>query len=97
MSNKEIKEVSEDTVLGISIKTLIALAIGLSIAFAGYYDLKADVEQAKMLPEPSITRVEYELKDEMVRNAIMETQKQVEQIDATVKKIDERLFEMSKK
>ena len=50
-----------------------------------------------MLPEPSITRVEYELKDEMVRNAIMETQKQVEQIDATVKKIDERLFEMSKR
>ena len=97
MSDKNIKEVGEDTVLGISIKTLIAIAVGLSFAIAGYYDLKAEVAEAKMLPEPSITRVEYELKDEMVRNAIMETQKQVEQIDATVKKIDERLFELTKK
>lgn len=97
MSDNKFKEVGEDTVLGISVKTLIMISIGLSMAIAGYYDLKADVQEAKMLPEPSITRVEYELKDEMVRNAIMETQKQVEQIDATVKKIDERLFEMSKR
>jgi hypothetical protein len=97
MTAKEIKEVSEDTLLGVSVKTLIMISAGLSVAIAGYYDLKADVAEAKKLPEPSITRVEYELKDEMVRNAIMETQKQVEQIDATVKKIDERLFEMTKK
>lgn len=94
---KPVKEIGEDMVLGFSLRTLIAMAVGLSIAVGMYYDLRGEVELAKELPDPQVTRVEYELKDEMVRNAIMETQKQVEQIDATVKKIDERLYELTKK
>lgn len=97
MSDKKITEVGEDTMLGISIKTLIALSVGLSIAVAGYYNLMAEIQLAKELPPPDVTRVEYELKDELIRNAIMETQKQVEQISADVKKIDERLYELTKK
>lgn len=97
MTDKKVTEVGEDTVLGVSIKTLIALGVGLSIAVGGYYNLMAEIQIAKELPPPDVTRVEYELKDELIRNAIMETQKQVEQIGADVKKIDERLYEMSKK
>jgi hypothetical protein len=97
MSDKKITEVGEDTMLGMSIKTLIALSVGLSIAVAGYYNLMAEIQLAKELPPPDVTRVEYELKDELIRNAIMETQKQVEQISADVKKIDERLYELTKK
>ena len=97
MTDKKVTEVGEDTVLGVSIKTLIALGVGLSIAVGGYYNLMAEIQIAKELPPPDVTRVEYELKDELIRNAIMETQKQVEQIGADVKKIDERLYEMTKK
>lgn len=83
--------------LGVSVKTLIMVALGFSAAVAGYYDLKAEVAEAKELPAPQVTRVEYELKDELVRTAIMETQKQVEQIASDVKKIDERIYELTKK
>jgi hypothetical protein len=93
----KITEVGEDTMLGVSVKTLIMIALGLSAAIAGYYDLKAGVAEAKELPAPQVTRVEYELKDELVRSAIMDTQKQVEQISADLKKIDERLYELTKR
>jgi hypothetical protein len=92
-----MKEVSEDTMLGMSIKTLITLGGAIVIGVGGYYNLYAEIQEAKELPPPSITRVEYELKDELVRNAVMETQKQVEQISADLKRIEERIYEISKK
>ena len=46
----KITEVGEDTVLGVSLKTLIALAIGLSVAVGVYYDVKGEIEIAKQLP-----------------------------------------------
>jgi hypothetical protein len=93
MTNK-IKELGEDTMLGMSIKTLIALVAGLSFAIAGYYNLMQEIQLAKELPPPVVSRVEFDLKDELVRNAVMETQKQVEQIGADLKRIEQRLYEI---
>ena len=51
---------------------------------------------AKELPAPTISRTEYDLKDQMIRDAVMNTQKQVEEIHKDVKIIDERLFDIQK-
>ena len=92
----KITEVSEDTMLGMSLKTLATLGGALVIGTIAYLDLKAGIAEAKELPPPTITRVEYELKDELVRNAIMETQKQVEQIAKDVSRIEEHMLNASK-
>ena len=42
-------------VLGFSLRTLIAMAVGLSIAIGMYYDLRGEVELAKELPPPQVT------------------------------------------
>ena len=94
MSNEDIKEISEDTILGVSIKTLIALAIGLSVAVGMYYDVKAEIEVAKTLPEPAVSRVEFELKDNLVRETIMNNAKNIEDIKAQLNKIETRLYEI---
>ena len=94
MSNEEIKEISEDTLLGVSIKTLIALGIGLSVAVGMYYDVKAEIDIAKQLPEPAVSRTEYELKDELVRETIMTNAKNIEDIKTQLDKIETRIFEM---
>jgi hypothetical protein len=95
MSEKGIvKEVGEDTVLGVSIKTLIALAIGLSVAVGMYYDVKAEIEVAKQLPEPAVSRVEFELKDNLVRETIMNNAKNIESIKTQLDKIETRLYEI---
>lgn len=88
----KVNEIGEDTVLGISIKTLIAIAVAIAVSIGFYYDLRAEVELAKELPKSPITRVEYELKDELVRETIMNTQSDVEDIKVQLDKIEEYIY-----
>ena len=44
-----------------------------------------------------IERVEYDLKDELVRQTIMDTQEDVEVILKKLEKLEGRLYELSKK
>jgi len=92
-----MKELSENTSFEVSIKTLLAVAFAIASAIAMYYSLKQDIELAKELPKPTISRTEYDLKDQMIRDAIMQTQEDVQEISKDVKKIDERLFEIQNK
>lgn len=91
------KELNENTGFTIDIKTLVGIAIGIASAVGMYYTLMREIDEAKQLPEPNITRTEYDLKDQMIRDAVMNTQKQVEEIGKDVKVIDERLFEIQQK
>lgn len=95
-AEKKVMEISENTGLQISVKTLIGIAIAIASAVGMYYALMSEIEVAKSLPEPAISRTEYDLKDQMIRDAVMNTQKQVEEIHKDVKVIDERLFEIQK-
>ena len=88
------KEISEDTVVGLSLKTIGAIVAGVGVVTLGYFDLQAGIEEAKELPVPVISRTEYDLKDELVRETIMNTQSDVEDIKKQLDKIEERLFEM---
>jgi TolA-binding protein len=90
----KITEVGEDTMLGVSVKTLIALAIGLSVAVGMYYDLQADIQIAKQLPEPAVSRTEFDLKDELVRSTIMSNAKNIEEMKTQLDKIENRIFEL---
>ena len=92
--NGKFTEVSEDTMLGVSIKTLIALGVGLSIAVGMYYNLQAEIQIAKELPEPAVSRTEFDLKDELVRSTIMSNAKNIEEIKAQLDKIENRIFEL---
>lgn len=87
-------KIDENTSLSIDVKTLVAIAVVIASAVAMYYALMKEIEIAKQLPEPNITRTEFDLKDQMIRDAVMNTQKQVENIAKDVKIIDERLFEI---
>jgi hypothetical protein len=88
------KEISENTVVGLSLKTIGAIVAVVGAVTIGYFDLQAGIEEAKVLPEPVISRTEYDLKDELVRETIMNTQEDVEDIKKQLDKIEERLFEM---
>ena len=89
-----IKEVSENTVVGLSLKTIATIVGGAVIVTLGYFDLKAEVELAKELPPAEVGRMEYDLKDQLVRETIMNTQKEVKDIKAQLDKMEERLFKL---
>ena len=90
------KELNEDTGFTISIKTLIAVGFAMATIIGMWFALQADIALAKELPEPVIDRIEYDLKDELIRQTIMDTQEDVEEIKESLEKIDERLYEIQK-
>jgi copper chaperone CopZ len=90
------KKIGEETQVTLDLKT-IGMIVGFVIMLAGmWFTLQADIAQAKELPAPVIDRVEYDLKDELIRQTIMDTQEDVEEIKETIDKIDERLYEIQK-
>ena len=88
------KELNEDTGFTISIKTLIAIGVGLSTLIGMWFTLQADIAEAKELPvsTPEVTRMEFDMKDQLVRQTIMDTQKDVEEIKETLEKIEDKLY-----
>jgi len=84
------KELNEDTGFNISIKTLIAVGFALSGIIGMWFALQADIAEAKELPKPDVTPMEFNMKDINVRNTIMETRDDV-------KKLEERLIRMEDK
>ena len=90
------KQLGEDTKVTLDLKTLGMIAAGI-ISLAGmWFALQADIKEAKELPEPVIDRIEYDLKDELIRQTILDTQDDVESILEELEKIDERLYELQK-
>ena len=77
------KELNEDTSFQISIKTLAGIAVGIATVVGMWFALQADIEEAKELPlppDPEITRMEYDMKDQLIRQTIMTTQEDVKEI-----------------
>ena len=90
------KQIGESTKVTVDLKSL-AMLVGFTITTASlYFVMQADIAEAKELPRPEISKLEYDLKDELIRNTIMDTQDDVEEIKETIKKIDERLYEMTR-
>ena len=84
------KELNEDTGFTISVKTLIAIGFAISTIIGMWFALQADIAEAKELPRPDVSRMEFQMKDENIRNTIMETRDDV-------KKLEERMIRMEDK
>ena len=88
------KELNEDTSFKISIKTLAGIAALIFTLVGMWFTLQADIAEAKELPEPlppDVTRMEFDMKDEMIRNTIMTTQEDVKELKESVRRIEDKL------
>ena len=90
------KQLSEDTKVTLDLKTIGMIAVGIASLVGMWIELQADIQEAKELPEPVIDRTEYDLKDELIRQTILDTQDDVDEIKDKLDKIDERLYEIQK-
>ena len=88
------KELNEDTTLKLSVKTLGGIAFLIATLIGMWFTLQADIAEAKELPEPlppEVTRMEYDMKDQLIRQTIMTTQDDVKEIKEDMKRIEEKL------
>ena len=88
------KELNEDTSFQVSIKTLGGIAALIATLVGMWFTLQADIAEAKTLPEPlppDITRMEYDMKDQLIRQTIMTTQEDVKEVKEDIKRIEEKI------
>ena len=88
------KELNENTGFNVSIKTLLGIGAGMATVISMWFILQADIEEAKLLPEPpspEITRMEFDMKDQLVRQTIMTTQEDVKEIKAQLEKLNDKI------
>ncbi len=89
------KELNENTGFQVSIKTLMAIGFAMATIIGMWFALQADIAEAKELPvapPPDVTRMEFDMKDQMIRQTIMTTQEDVQEIKKSIEKIEDKLF-----
>jgi hypothetical protein len=92
-----MNKISENTEVTLDVKTLIII-ISFVVSVAGiYFALQKDIQIAKELPKPQVTRTEYDLKDQLIRETIINTQEKVQENSKKLDKIDEKLYEIIEK
>ena len=92
------KELNEETGFTVSIKTLIGIAFGITTIVGMWFALQADIAEAKELPtppDPEVTRMEFDMKDQMIRNTIMDTKDDVGEIKEDIKRIEEKIDKLN--
>ena len=88
-------EIGKETKVKLSLETIIAIGVVLVSMTGMWFTLKADIQEAKELPvapDPEITRIEYDMKDQLIRQTIMTTQEDVKDIKATLEKIEDKIY-----
>ena len=84
------KELNEDTGFQVSIKSLIAIGFAMATIIGMWFALQADIAEAKELPKPEISKMEFDMKDVNIRQSIKNTERNVE-------KLEERMIRMEDK
>lgn len=88
------KELNEDTGFTVSIKTLAGIGAALATVIGMWFTLQADIAEAKELPAPQapeITRLEFDMKDQLVRQTIMSTQEDVTEIKDQLIRLEQKI------
>tara|TARA_Y100001973_G_C5199862_1_gene336797 strand:+ start:3085 stop:3357 length:273 start_codon:yes stop_codon:yes gene_type:complete len=85
-----MKELNEETSFKISIKTLGGIAVLIFTLVGMWFTLQGDIAEAKELPKPEISKMEFDMKDVNIRQSIKNTERNVE-------KLEERMIRMEDK
>ena len=88
------KELNEDTAVQVSLKTLAGIGVIMAAVISGWFVLQGDIAEAKKLPlppDPEITRMEYDMKDQLIRQTIMTTQEDVKEIKEQMIRMEDKI------
>ena len=89
------KELNEDSSFKVSIKTLLAIGAAMGTIISMWFMLKADIAIAKELPKPDVTRIEFDMKDELIRQTIMNTLEDVKEIKEDLKRMENKIDKLN--
>ena len=88
------EELNEDTTFKLSIKTLGGIAALIFTLVSMWFILQADIAEAKELPappDPEVTRMEFDMKDQNIRLTIQNTAEDVEELKEDLDRIEDKI------
>lgn len=91
------KQIGEDTKVTLDLKTIGMMVAGIVSLVGMWFALQADIARAMELPEPpdpEITRMEFDMKDQLVRQTIMTTQEDVKEIKEQMLRVEQKLDQL---
>ena len=91
------QKIDEGTQITLDLKTIGILLFFVATVVGMWCSLNASIDEAKELPlppDPEVTRMEFDMKDQMIRNTILNTQGDVSEIKEDLKRIEEKLDDM---
>ena len=86
-------DIGKGTKIKITLETLLSIGATIIMVTTMYFTLKADIIEAKNLPEPEVTKIEYELKDELIRNTILKIEEDINDVQKTLERIEDKVYE----
>jgi hypothetical protein len=89
------KELNEHTGFHVSIKTLIGISAAMAAVISMWFILQGDINDAKELPKPDVTRIEFDMKDELIRQTIMNTLEDVKEIKEDLKRMEDKIDKLN--
>ena len=84
-------ELNENTGFNISIKTMIAVGFAMATIIGMWFALQADIAEAKELPKPDVTKMEFNMKDKNIRLSIENTEKAVEDLKIDIRRMEDKI------
>ena len=91
------KELNEDSGFKISIKTLVGIGAGMAAIISMWFVLQADIAEAKelpIIPPDEVSRMEFDMKDQMIRQTILTTQEDVKEIKEDIRRIEDKIDQL---
>ena len=88
------KEISKDSKFTLSLETAATVVITLGMIIGMWFTLQSDIEEAKELPKPEVSKMEFQMKDQMVRDAVLNTEKNVEKLDERMIRMEEKMDQL---
>tara|TARA_Y100000015_G_scaffold42346_1_gene49714 strand:+ start:103 stop:378 length:276 start_codon:yes stop_codon:yes gene_type:complete len=88
------KELNENTSFKVSIQTLIGIGFGMATIISMWFVLQADIAEAKELPKPEVSKMEFQMKDENIRNTIIETRDDVRKLEERMIRIEDKIDDL---
>lgn len=93
-------KIDEGTQITLDLKTIGIILFFVATVVGMWFTLQNDIKEAAELPvppDPEITRMEFDMKDQMIRQTILTTQGDVTEIKEDIKRIEEKIDDLGKR
>ena len=75
--NQTPTELSENTKLTVDLKTMAIIIAGAVTLATGYFTLKGDITKAEKKSEEALTKIEFNISQDAVKQIVRETQEHI--------------------